>query len=77
MRALVLFLGLLFVPGVVVAQVPPPTPPEDFPQPVPPEGNKRKVVPKKNLRDIDSRDREGFKPPMPVMPPTPEPTAPR
>jgi hypothetical protein len=76
MRALALFLVLTFVPAVVVAQVPPPPPPGDYPQPLPPEGNKRKVFPKKGLKDIDQRDRDGFKPPLPVMPPTPEPTAP-
>lgn len=54
------------------AQMPPPPPQDDFPKPLPPEG-KKKSSKKTKLHETE---RSGVKPPMPVTPPTPEPTVP-
>ena len=71
-RAFALFLILLFAP-VALAQVPPPPPEEDLPKPMPGEGKK---VPGKKQKQIIEPERQGVKPPLPVIPPVPEPTLP-
>jgi hypothetical protein len=69
--ALVLF--LTFVVAPLLAQMPPPPPKEDMPMPpAQPEGKKKDSKTKK----IIEPDKRGVKPPLPVTPPTPEPTAP-
>lgn len=75
LRTVILFFLTLIAPNLVVAQAPPPPPPSDFPEPMAPDG-KRKPAKKKSHRQVDEGDREGVKPPLPVVPPTPEPTLP-
>lgn len=75
MRSMMYFLALVLAVGAPIswAQVPPAPPADDFPRPLPPEGKKAK---KKPADPLHHPERKGVKPPMPVTPPTPEPTAP-
>ena len=72
LRLIVIALVTFFIAPLTFAQSPPQPPPGDFPQPHGPEGKKKSS--KKG--ELVEPERSGVKPPMPVVPPTPEPTAP-
>jgi hypothetical protein len=58
---------------MAIAQMPPP-PKDDFPKPGPSENKKSRENKSKKMHEQD--DKHGVKPALPVVPPTPEPTAP-
>jgi|GEM_PF-5236213 len=73
LKLIVIALVTFMTAPVTFAQAPPPPPPGDFPQPMPSEGKKKSG---KKAKEMITPERKGVKPPMPVTPPTPEPTAP-
>lgn len=72
MKALVFVAFITFVAAPFVSAQTPPQPQEDFPQPQPPEGKKTG----KKAKPMVEPEHQGVKPPLPVTPPTPEPTHP-
>lgn len=72
LKLVVIALATFLVAPRTFAQAPPPPPPGDFPAPHPHDGNR----PGKKPKEVAPPERKGVKPPMPIAPPTPEPTAP-
>jgi hypothetical protein len=73
LKLIVIALVTFVAAPLTFAQVPPPPPQGDFPNPMPPEGKKNSG---KKAKEVVQPERKGVKPPLPVTPPTPEPTAP-
>lgn len=74
MNKIALFTLFAFVAApLAFAQMPPP-PKDDFPKPAPTDNKKSRE--NKSKKMYEPEDRQGVKPSMPVVPPTPEPTKP-